>query len=191
MAAETNQRPPSEPDDWSKPVGRSLHRLQSLRELLGAFAAVVTALAAIIVNLLPGQDDLAKQIATIIALAAVVSGAGYYLSYYYRRRHLAYKRRPEHAAPAEERAALRFLLPFEDGDELPGRRIEVQELYTLLTSADFRFGLLLGESGCGKTSLVRAGLLPRLRAADMLPMYIPKTGTDPRIAIRAKSVIKN
>ena len=51
-----------------------------------------------------------------------------------------------------------------------GREAEKAELYRhvrrdLLT-------VLFGQSGLGKTSLLRAGLFPRLRSADFLPVYI-------------------
>ncbi|MFM8286066.1 MAG: serine/threonine-protein kinase, partial [Planctomycetaceae bacterium] len=38
----------------------------------------------------------------------------------------------------------------------------------------FAVGLLLGASGCGKSSLVKAGLLPRL-SPDVLPIYLEAT----------------
>ena len=38
----------------------------------------------------------------------------------------------------------------------------------------FRVGLIYGASGCGKSSLVKAGLLPRL-AKQVMPIYIEAT----------------
>ena len=48
-------------------------------------------------------------------------------------------------------------------DVLFGRDAEREELTRLVTSDSFRAGLLYGESGVGKTSLLRAGLIPHLR----------------------------
>lgn len=48
-------------------------------------------------------------------------------------------------------------------DVLFGRDVERDELARLVTSEGFRAGLLYGEPGVGKTSLLRAGLVPHLR----------------------------
>lgn len=41
-----------------------------------------------------------------------------------------------------------------------------------------------GESGCGKTSLLRAGLTPKLRNEKFIPLYIKRPTKDPQEAIR-------
>jgi len=51
-----------------------------------------------------------------------------------------------------------------------GRSKEVQELVRLLNHETVSF--LYGKSGLGKTSLLQAGLFPRLREADRLPVYV-------------------
>ena len=51
--------------------------------------------------------------------------------------------------------------PFEKGEHLFGREHEINELYYLLSAE--RIVLLHSPSGAGKTSLINAGLLPRLR----------------------------
>lgn len=52
-------------------------------------------------------------------------------------------------------------LPFEEGRELYGRKRETQQLFDLLISK--RIVLLISPSGAGKTSLIQASLVPRLR----------------------------
>ncbi|MBT8493845.1 MAG: hypothetical protein KJO07_12355, partial [Deltaproteobacteria bacterium] len=60
---------------------------------------------------------------------------------------------------------LRGLLPFgeADRDVFFGRDEERDELTRLVIGEGFRAGLLYGQSGVGKTSLLRSGLLPHLR----------------------------
>jgi DNA-binding MarR family transcriptional regulator/HEAT repeat protein len=60
---------------------------------------------------------------------------------------------------------LRGLDPFGEAerDVWHGREAERDELAKLVTGDGFRAGLLFGEPGVGKTSLVRAGLIPYLR----------------------------
>jgi HEAT repeat protein len=60
---------------------------------------------------------------------------------------------------------LRGLDPFGEAerDVWQGRETERDELARMVTADGFRAGLLYGEPGVGKTSLVRAGLIPHLR----------------------------
>ena len=60
---------------------------------------------------------------------------------------------------------LRGLDPFGEAerDVWQGRENERDELAKMVTADGFRAGLVFGEPGAGKTSLVRAGLIPHLR----------------------------
>ncbi len=60
---------------------------------------------------------------------------------------------------------LRGLDPFGEAerDVWHGREAERDEIAKMVTADSFRAGLLFGEPGVGKTSLVRAGLIPSLR----------------------------
>src|SRR4030095_7445867 len=60
---------------------------------------------------------------------------------------------------------LRGLDPYGEAerDVWQGRETERDELAKLVTADGFRAGLLFGEPGVGKTSLIRAGLIPYLR----------------------------
>ena len=60
---------------------------------------------------------------------------------------------------------LRGLIPFAESerDVFFGRDREVEELARLVVGEGYRAGLLYGEAGVGKSSLLRAGLIPHLR----------------------------
>jgi hypothetical protein len=81
-------------------------------------------------------------------------------------------------------AAFRGLLPFQeaDRDHFYGREIDTLGLFEMIAHHEFRFGVLYGESGCGKTSLVRAGLLPKLWDKGYVPIYC-RSYKDPLAAI--------
>ena len=154
------------------------------KRILDWLTGIITLAAAFstIIGVFFSDDKKAQQFAYIAAfLLIVVSGA----IFFYQRRRAARLKIGESLEPLSASAALRGLLPFEEGDELPGRARDVQELYTLVASRAFRFGVLWGESGCGKTSLLRAGLTPKLRNEKFIPLYINKPTKDPQEAIRS------
>ena len=84
----------------------------------------------------------------------------------------------EGPADTEERKAIKGLRPFSlDDAEVYAklqRQRQLRDCVDSLTSDFFRFGILMGESGCGKTSFLQAGIWPRLTAesADSLGVYI-------------------
>jgi hypothetical protein len=139
----------------------------------GALATIISAVS--------GGD--AKRPAYAIA---ILFAMGLIIVIYLRRRRTRRLQIPEPIEPLGPSAALRGLLPFQEGEELPGRTQDVRDLFALVTSSSFRFGVLWGESGCGKTSLLCAGLVPMLRKNGFAPLYIPKPTKEPREAIRAE-----
>lgn len=73
-----------------------------------------------------------------------------------------------------KRTAFRSLAPFEENDQLPGsdRVKEARIFATRISSDDFRFGIICGASGCGKTSLLRSEVMTRLRASGLQVSYV-------------------
>lgn len=66
-------------------------------------------------------------------------------------------------------APLRGIAPYRDGERaaLTGRDAEADELVRAITSESFRAGLLYGEPGIGKTSILAAAVIPTLRDAGV------------------------
>lgn len=74
---------------------------------------------------------------------------------------------------------LRGLAPFSESerDVFFGRDKEREDLARLVTSEGFRAGLLYGEPGAGKTSLLRAGLVPHLRDHGIIALVCDDPGS--------------
>ena len=74
------------------------------------------------------------------------------------------------------------LMPFTEATQafFHGRDAEAAELLRRVRRE--RLTILFGQSGLGKTSLLCAGLFPRLRTADFLPVYIRLDWTTAQIS---------
>ncbi|HEX9972177.1 MAG TPA: AAA family ATPase, partial [bacterium] len=85
------------------------------------------------------------------------------------------------------RSAIKGLRPFgfEDAEIFAQlqREQSIRECCESITARDFRFGVLCGESGCGKTSFLQAGLLPRMKDQHQC-VYVKFTDLDPLESIR-------
>jgi formylglycine-generating enzyme required for sulfatase activity len=90
---------------------------------------------------------------------------------------------PGEVAPPPSRPPFRLAAPFseEDRDDFHGRKLEIERL---LEHTLFRRAVVyVAPSGTGKTSLLRAGLVPRLRELDIDVTYIAcRTGVASDIA---------
>jgi hypothetical protein len=149
--------------------------LKSFQDRISALLAVVTTLLALLTIFLP--ENTAKGLAGIVALL----GLSFWVWRFYQSLR---KFRESYEKVAQlPRSALRGLLPFEEGDELFGRNSDVMSLSAIINDRDFRYGVVSGDSGCGKTSLLRAGVLPQLRKNNILPLYISSPTKDPRDGI--------
>ena len=93
-----------------------------------------------------------------------------------------------------ERKAIKGLRPFsrEDADIFARlqRQRRLRECYEAVTSDSFRLGILVGDSGCGKTSFLQAGLWPKLSDSEgsHCGVYVRFTAQDP-IEVFRKAVI--
>jgi len=87
-----------------------------------------------------------------------------------------------------ERSAIKGLLPYGKDDATLFTQLQrEQDLATCaeaITASDFRFGVLCGESGNGKTSFLQAGLWPKLPEQKHRCVYVKCTELDPIEAIR-------
>ena len=97
-------------------------------------------------------------------------------------------RKPGVPGALVEHTAIKFLRPFgfEDAEVFARlqREASLRECLATVTDRDFRFGVLCGESGCGKTSFLQAGLWPRLLKQNHRCVYVKFTEADPLDAVR-------
>ncbi|MDZ7313833.1 MAG: SUMF1/EgtB/PvdO family nonheme iron enzyme [candidate division KSB1 bacterium] len=89
-----------------------------------------------------------------------------------------------------KRSAIKGLRPFRFEDAELFVRLQreesLRECLEAITDRDFRFGVLCGESGCGKTSFLQAGLWPRLMAQKTPHrcVYVQFSDVDPMDLLR-------
>lgn len=161
----------SNTEQVSPPTPKSaLDQLKEWKELL-SFIAV--GLASIFGGFLSEGTARAVSWGSTVVLVAV---GGWWV----RRSWLIRKRRADQEKLWAERqaqprrTAFRSLAPFEERDELPGkdRTQQARSIATRITSDDFRFGIVCGDSGCGKTSLLRTEVTRHIRAAGLEPVYL-------------------
>jgi tetratricopeptide (TPR) repeat protein len=88
-----------------------------------------------------------------------------------------------------ERTAIKGLQSFGSGDVEIFSRLErnqdLRSCLSLLEDDNFRLGILWGESGCGKTSFLQAGLIPELtKRGQMQGIYIQFSDKEPLITVK-------
>jgi WD40 repeat protein len=164
--------PDGQPVELKEPVaspqaGAASRTLRPFRyHSLFLIPAILSAAAAAL-DLLPGRSQGAERFRD---LALLVISASCFLMYARLRARAASLRQRSMLTAG---AAFRGLLPFQesDRDRFYGRDIETHAVLEMVTHSEFRFGVLFGDSGCGKTSLIRAGLLPLLWGKGYAPIY--------------------
>ncbi|XOF32492.1 MAG: hypothetical protein ACL93V_10660 [Candidatus Electrothrix sp. YB6] len=159
----------NEPSSNQPTAKAALDKLKEWQELVGYIAAGLTG---VLGTFLSGG---ALQIAST-ALAAVAVAAG---GWQVRRSRRQKKQQAEQERLWEERrqqprAAFRSLSPFEEQDELPGqdRKQQARSIAVRIVNDDFRFGIVCGDSGAGKTSLLRAEVMRYIRKNGLEPVYL-------------------
>jgi hypothetical protein len=65
------------------------------------------------------------------------------------------------------------------------RHATISECCSAILPEDFRYGILVGESGCGKSSLLKAGLLPEIERHNHRAIYVKFSDLAPIPSIRA------
>lgn len=139
-----------------------------IRDLIGLIVGLVAFFAGIILALFEALANKRLYVIFAYSLSGLIVGMALFIFFKKRKK----KKRIEITPP--KGAAFRGLLPFEEADrnKFYGREIDHDALFQMVSYSEFRFGVLTGESGCGKTSLLKAGLIPRLREANFLPIYL-------------------
>ena len=157
-------------------------RFAMITNALTAVVMVGGILAAIVLTIYPGIGERAQLIG--YAGAALLVIGAFAFRYWHRKRAADNEAQSKVAErPASPTSMLRELLPFETGDRLLGRDADVRRIYTMLNAADFRFGVVWGQSGCGKTSLMRAGLIPKLKEEGWHIVSVNRPTEDPVTAL--------
>jgi len=82
----------------------------------------------------------------------------------------------EHRLPEAWWKLFHGAAPVAPGEALFGREEDLEKLLEMIFADGFRCATLWGVNGCGKTSLIRAGLLPELEKTGISPVYIDHYG---------------
>lgn len=92
----------------------------------------------------------------------------------------------------KDSSPIKGLRPFEPKDAnifaKMQRREIISECLNAITYSDFRFGIITGESGSGKTSFVQAGLKANFPKSDHNCVYIKFTHLDPLVVVRLELI---
>ena len=87
------------------------------------------------------------------------------------------RKRIENWAQTSHTAAFRSLDPYSEADHLPGteRKRQARRLVTSVKDPGFRFGVVSGDVGCGKTSLLQSETLRLLKSENFAPILLTRS----------------
>jgi len=87
------------------------------------------------------------------------------------------RKRIENWAQTSHTAAFRSLDPYSEADRLPGteRKRQARRLVTSVRDPSFRFGVVSGDVGCGKTSLLQSETLRLLKSEKFDPILLTRS----------------
>ncbi len=87
------------------------------------------------------------------------------------------RKRIENWAQTSRSAAFRSLDPYSEADTLPGteRKRQARRLVTSIKDPSFRFGVVSGDVGCGKTSLLQSEVQRLLKADHFIPVLVARS----------------
>jgi WD40 repeat protein len=141
-------------------------------ELIPLIAGAVTAILASVMK----GEGLARIIGLFVALI-LVAVSGYVFRRIKGKQRLRKQREQQLALwekRKQERTAFRGLYPFSEGDILPGehRQRDARVIFTRVSDLGFSFGLICGDVGCGKTSLLRSAIQNLLKEAGFSVIYV-------------------
>ena len=148
--------------------------VNAIKDFWELFASISAAVAAVVTAIL-GTSRSTQVIASIIAGLCI--GIGLYAHRNARKRQKIRQRRDSLRHFWEKieakNTAFRGLYSYEEGDTLPGehRQLEASILVTQLTHPQFRFGIVCGDVGCGKTSFLKCAVQKLLHEKGWTVLY--------------------
>ena len=103
----------------------------------------------------------------------------YFLLRFQQKRNAAAeaRKRLETWAQTSHTAAFRGLDPYSEADTLPGtdRKRQARRLVTSIRDRSFRFGVVSGDVGCGKTSLLQSETVRLLKIENFTPILLTRS----------------
>jgi hypothetical protein len=147
------------------PFGPVLALFKDAGGIVAAAAALISGVAAL--------TTLVQSQPVAAAIAAILTA--FFAGWWWKIRR---KATPAPVGDNADSAAIRRLQPFEEGEGhlLSSRDEDLAALRTLVLARDFRFGVLYGDPNSGKTSVVRARLIPEV-APRKQAEYVDDVGT--------------
>ena len=167
VAADSDLKAGNQPEATSDSA-----RLEMLLKICSAILAIVSGLTAFLQLYLPGH--LVWPITALLLLALIACFVAY----------LVIRHRETEKRSLKESPFGNHLIPYQEGESLPYREREGENLFSFVSARAPHLYLLTGLSGCGKTSLVRADLAARLARAGISMLYVSAESRNLVKAIR-------